>query len=181
MDFNKILEKRRTGILNLWQDRALAVYPSDGSKFFKQKKDPFANPVGHTLKQGLNGLLDIIFKDNDISGAAPFLDQIMKVRAVQDITPSGAVGFLFELKGVIRQQLKKDLAKIDESVDWQALDAKIDAMSMAGFDVYVDCREKINQIRVNEVRNLSYKAMKRANLVCDIEDLPENGADKTCS
>lgn len=172
MNFNNILKKRRKAILDLWQDRALAVYPSDGSKFFKQKKDPFANPVGHTLKQGLNGLLDIIFEDNGISGAAPFLDQIIRVRAVQDITPSGAVGFLFELKGVIREMVKKDLANIDEKADWQALDAKIDAMAMAGFDVYMDCREKISQIRVNEVRNLSYKAMKKANLVCDIEDLP---------
>ncbi len=179
VSFIKILEKRRGAILNQWQDAVLSTYPADSHRFFKQKSDPFANPVGHTLKTGLEGLLDLILGEGDIRADAPkHLEEMIKVRAVQDFTPASAVGFLFELKNVIREHTKKDLPSLEESPDWRAIDSRIDVMVMAGFDVYMECRERLFKIRVNEVRNLSYKAMRRANLVCDLSEIPTDDTDE---
>ncbi|MBI9074794.1 MAG: RsbRD N-terminal domain-containing protein [Desulfatibacillum sp.] len=166
--------------MDQWQDRVLATYSPDAYRLFKHKNDPFANPVGSKLKKGLEGLLDLLLGEGDVRAKAPeLLEESMKVRAVQDFSPSDAVGFLFELKGVIREQAGKDLPKLDESPEWFALDSRIDAIALAGFDVFMECREKLNRIRVNEVRNLSYKAMKRANLVCDLSEIPDDSDEET--
>ncbi|SHK05169.1 RsbT co-antagonist protein rsbRD N-terminal domain-containing protein [Desulfatibacillum alkenivorans DSM 16219] len=180
MDLFDIIEKRQGRILDKWQDRVLSTYSPDAYRLFKHKNDPFANPVGSTLKKGLEGLLDLLLGEGDVrEKAVDLLEDSMKVRAVQDFSPSNAVGFLFELKGVIREQVGKDLPNLEERPDWSALDSKIDAMALAGFDVFMECRERLNRIRVNEVRNLSYKAMKRANLVCDLSEIPDDPDGET--
>jgi len=39
------------------------------------------------------------------------------------------------------------------------------------FDIYMMCREKIYELKANEVRNRTYRAFKRANLIT--ENSPE--------
>jgi hypothetical protein len=38
------------------------------------------------------------------------------------------------------------------------------------FDIYMECREKLHQIRVSEVKNRTFKAMERAKLIAEIPD-----------
>ncbi len=174
MDFWDLLEKKRPEVLALWRERFFAEYPADSSGFLTRQKDPFANPVGTRLAEGLAGILRAAFNPGDLKAeeaAIAFLDDMAHIRAVQDFTPARAVRFLFDLKDVCREVLAKDLAKLGEGSDWHALDRRIDALALTGFDFYGRCREKIFDIRVNEVRNLSYKAMQRANLVAAIPEL----------
>lgn len=173
MGLTTLIEKKRDKILNSWIESTLSSYPADAIKFLK-KNDPFNNPVGNRIRSGLAGILDVVAGKKENEEAMTFLDDIVRVRAVQDFAPSAAVAFLFSLKEILRKELKKEAGKLEESADWQAVDRKIDALALLGFDAYNACRQKIFDIRVEEVKNLSYRTFRRANLVCDMDELPRH-------
>ena len=58
MKFHLLLTEKKPKILRRWFDLVVNTYPSDVSDFLRSEKDPFANPVGHTLSSGLERLLD---------------------------------------------------------------------------------------------------------------------------
>lgn len=174
MTFWELLEKRRADILARWQESVFAGYPADSSGFLTKQDDQFANPVGVRIKEGLDRTVRVVLAPKDAKSeteAMRFLDEILHIRAVQDFSAAQALRFIFDLKDVIREVLSKDLKKFTEETDWHSLDRRIDALGLIGFEIYSRCREKIFDIRVSEVKNLSYKAMQRANLVCEIEGL----------
>jgi hypothetical protein len=181
MNFWELLESRRPEILSLWRDRVFAEYPADSSGFLAKQNDPFANPVGVRIRDGLSKVVRVMLAPKDECAeteAMAFLDDILHIRAVQDFSAAQALRFIFDLKDVCREVLCKDLKKFAEETDWHTLDRRIDALSLIGFEIYSRCREKIFDIRVNEVKNLSYRAMQRAKLVCAIPGLDDAAPEK---
>jgi len=78
---------------------------------------------------------------------------------VQSFSPSQAVTFLFDLKKVIRDELKVELMEktiSDELINFEFL---IDQVVLRAFDLYMKSREKVFKIRVNEIKSKSYKAV----------------------
>jgi hypothetical protein len=104
-----LLEQRKTAILKKWFALAVETYPSDTAKFLKSQKDPFANPVGRTIYRGLEALMDELLKEIDYEKLVSSLDPIVRIRAVQDFSPSQAIGFIFFLKNVIREILHNEV------------------------------------------------------------------------
>ena len=96
-----------------------------------------------------------------------FIDPIIRMRAVQGFSPSEAVSFIFSLKAVIRKMYAKKIQEDEFARALLAFESKIDTLSLISFDIYNACREKIYDIKANEVRNRAYRAFKRANLVAD--------------
>jgi hypothetical protein len=76
----------------------------------------------------------------------------MKIRAVQQFTPSQAVGFVFRLREIVRAELGGVAADPEVSVELAELDAQIDRIALAAFDTYVACREQVYELRINEVK-----------------------------
>jgi len=136
------LVHRKEAVVNEWLARTLRTYPSHTARFLHQEADPFRNPVGAALKQGLPALFDELAGAMDATRIQSALDRVVRIRAVQDFTPSQAVGFLFLLKDVLREQGL-----------WAAeLERRIDLMALAAFDLYMECREQIAEIKVGEAR-----------------------------
>ena len=81
------------------------------------------------------------------------------------------------MKPVIRDVLKDELSSKDAQAqlykELVVFEAEIDALALRCFDVYTECRERISQIRVNEVKNQSARLLKMAGLVCEIGGEPE--------
>jgi hypothetical protein len=146
--------QRRT-VVQQWLARTLRTYPEESSRFFGETGDPFRNPVGRVLREGLPVLFEELAGAFDRERAALALDEILRIRAVQDFTPSQAVGFLFLLKSILREELGGG------SRSPEALDRRIDELALMAFDLYVHCREKTFEIRVNEARRRVY-VMERA-------------------
>jgi hypothetical protein len=137
------LRERRPAILERWKALALAVYPERALGFLK-KRDRFRNPIGHVLDENLAILFDGV-----VDGASPeslqaALDAIVRVRAVQDLSPSAAVGFALRLKRAIREEL-------GESADAE-IDERVDRLALQALDQYVRCREQIYELRLREIR-----------------------------
>ena len=169
MQIENLLEQRKAVIVKKWFDLVIQTYPADTSKFFKTQKDPFANPVGQTVLRGLEALFDILLTGPDTDTISSFLDPIIRIRAVQDFTPSKAVSFIFSLKQVIRDNLKKELKdSISMVVELLNLESTIDELALIAFDIYMECREKIFDLKANEEKARTFAAFKRAGLICEI-------------
>jgi hypothetical protein len=129
-------------ILERWIARTIESYPRAALPLLSGEDDPFRNPVGHTLRQSLTRLLDELQGDMDPDGIAPALDAIIRIRAVQDLTPGQALEFLFLLKPILR--------KLAPERDQAQLAERIDRLALMAFDNYMQCREQIAEVRWNE-------------------------------
>jgi len=166
MSLNRLLEEKRSNILKRWQNAILTSYPKDSQGFLKNTKSQFANPVGFIITKEIETLYDEVIKGDNPDKITACLDTIIRIRAVQDFSPSDAVVFVLQLKDIIRQELGNA-----PSPDLDALERQVDKVLLLAFDVYSKCRQKIYEIRVNEVKNQVGRLLERANLIVEIPEM----------
>lgn len=152
MALNDLLVEKRTAILKTWLRRVLETYPDESGRFLGDVKDPFANPVGAALSRELALLFDGLVEGGDSARTLASLDNVVKIRAVQDFTPSQAVGFVFLLKQVVEKEFGGEVAAGSPAEDWRAFEAKVDGMALSAFDLYSAARERLCDIRIGEMR-----------------------------
>lgn len=167
MRLNILLSQRKTSIVKKWFASAIETYPSDTAKFLKRQKDPFANPVGRTIYQGLEVLFNELLKEMDHEVILSYLDPIIRIRAIQNFSPSQATSFIFFLKDVIRDNIKKEDFQAQLYSELLLFESKIDELSLIAFNLYMNCREKIYELKANEMKNRTFRAFERAGLVCE--------------
>ena len=172
MNLKHFLKEKRSPIIKKWCDAALATYPEQSQKFLRKQKDAIANPIGSTILQRLEAIYDEFLNDPESDEISLFLDDIIRVRAIQEFSPSQAVSFVFELKEIVREELKAEVGQEGISEELVSFESEIDGLAMRCFDIYTRCREKIAEIRVNEVRTQSARLLKMAGLVYEISDKP---------
>jgi len=166
----KILEKNKAAIAKKWFNLAAQTYALDTAQFLKSKADPFANPVGSTMLTGLDGILDQLIHTMDPQILNSHLDSIIRIRAIQDFTPSQATAFILSLKKVLREYLAKELQASRLAAEFIEFESKIDQICLMAFDIYIQCREKVYQISANETRNRTFRAFERAGLIVEPPD-----------
>jgi hypothetical protein len=167
---NQLLEKK-TVILKKWFDAVADTYPDDTSNFLKKKKAQFANPVGYNLAEGLEGLFDALIQGVILDKVSIFLDSIVRIRAIQEFTPSEAVAFVFQLKKIVRQELGSEVLQQQRMIEeLAAFDAAIDDFALFSFDIFMKCREKIYEIKANEARSMTFRLLQQAKLIVDDQD-----------
>lgn len=154
MKLSDALQDKKKKILSVWIDRTLDTYGS--SAFFKQKRDQIANPVGSNIRTGLTRVLELLLSDSNPKDYTPHLDQVIRIRAVQEFSPSQAILPFLELKWVIRQVLSEDNSTSPLMPDLPELDCEIDRIALAAFDMYMQCREQLCQVRIKELKSGSY-------------------------
>jgi hypothetical protein len=142
--------RKRDAIIQKWLARTLQTYPGQTSRFLLQNKDPFCNPVGRALREGLPALFDALVAGVDAAKTRPVLDEIVRIRAVQEFTASQAVAFIFFLKEVVREELEPGGRSL------AVLESRIDEMALLAFDLYTQCRERICEIKANEAKRRVY-------------------------
>lgn len=170
MKIEGFLEQKKSLILKKWFEWVVQTYPADTSKFLKSQKDPFANPLGGTFTRGLSAIFDELLKTDTPETLRPSLDPMIRIRAIQDFTPSQAVSFIFALKKIIRDTLEKENRDDRFFDELFLLDRRIDKIGLLAFNIYVECREKIYQLQANEMRNSTFSAFQRAGLVRPIPE-----------
>ncbi|MDP3029969.1 MAG: RsbRD N-terminal domain-containing protein [Deltaproteobacteria bacterium] len=171
-----LLSQKKSAIVKKWFNAILETYPAETAKFLSSQKNQFANPVGSTVSHGIENIFQELLQAQGIDPekVSPFLDKIIRIRAIQDFSPSQAVAFVFFLKKVIREVLAFDIQKNQLSEELLALEARIDDLALLSFDIYMKCREKLYELRANDVINGTYLLLKRAKLMCET---PEPGSD----
>jgi len=168
MELKNLLLQKSSTILEKWFDLILETYPADTKRFLKQQRDRFANPVGTAISQEIEHLFQELVKGVEADKAYSSLDRIIRIRAVQDFPPARAVAFVFMLKGIIRSEVGRDLRDQDLVDQLLAFESRIDDLGLLAFDIYVKCREKLYEIRVNETRNQVSGLLRKAGLSCAV-------------
>ena len=162
-----LLTKHKAAILEKWYHLILETYPSDAASHLKKEKDPFTNPVGSTFSQEIEPIFNGLLEGKGAEPLCGSLDRMIRIRSVQDFSPSQAVGFIFLLKKAIKQTLEAQAKKPGTSVGGWGLDEKIDELALRAFDLYMACREKIFDIKVKEIRTqkeMMQRMLNRINL-----------------
>jgi hypothetical protein len=170
MSLKDLLQQKRSSIIKQWCDVVRHSYPEQSQDFLK-KKDRFGNPIGYTIAEGIESMYDELLEGTGCDKIPLVFENMMRVRAVQDFSPSRAVAFAFGLKKVIRKELGSEILEEGISEEWAAFESKIDGLALLCFDIYMQCRQKIFDIRLREVKNQSHKLLKMAGLAYE---LPEN-------
>lgn len=160
---DQLLQKHKQIVLNLWYEQVLATYPPEARKFFRNQKNPFSNPVGNAISVNLSDIFECILDGRDSAPEiiSQFLDNIIRIRAVQEFSPSEALSFVFGLKEAVREAIKDDLGPEElwrELLDWEK---RIDRIALLAFEVYSQCRETLFRIRVWEIRNSTDRLWER--------------------
>jgi len=131
-------------MLDRWLALALEFHSAETARFLGVEKDPFRNPVGHTLRENLAVLLEQLLGGMEPEPARAALENILRIRAVQDLTASQAVQFVFQLRPILRQS--------HPEANHEVLDARIDQLALWAFEEYARCRERLADIRIRESR-----------------------------
>lgn len=175
MNLQDFLREKRAAVLKRWLDSVLLAYPQQTAEFLKNRKNQFANPVGQIITDGISGMLDSLIAGLDTAGGqahagefGDFLDNLVKVRAVQEFSASAAVGFIFSLKKAVRAEIA-DLGEEGNglSAEMEAFDESVDRLALAAFDAYAKCRERIFELKTTEFRNMTFRLLQQAKVVVD--------------
>lgn len=153
-----------------WLKLILESYPADTQRFLKKQKDPFANPVRHTISREIENLYKELLQQFDRQRVSSFLDRIIRMRAVQDFSPSQALAFFFQLKKVIREELEEEIRENQLYDELRGFESKIDDMALIAFDIYMGCREKIYELSAKEARNQVYRVLQKKGLMSEIPE-----------
>ena len=134
-------------ILERWVAKTISSYPGATLTFLTGQGVPFRNPVGHTVRRSLSTLLEQVRGEMDESRISAALDDIIRIRAVQNLTASQAAGFVLLLKPVLRER---------EAQTDPVIEDRIDRVTLMAFDQYTRCREQLAEIRWNERQRMLY-------------------------
>ena len=147
-----LLREKRTHLVDRWRQLVFDSYPLETRRFLHKEKDRFQNPLAYRLSKGIEGLFGALLQEIEVEELKGFLDEIIRIKAVQDFSPSQALAFIFLLKGLVREELAEELRDQELARECLELESIIDGMALLGFDVYMQRREKLSEIRINEIK-----------------------------
>lgn len=164
-----LLRAQRGVLKEKWRDSIFRTYPLNTVGFLRTNANEFTNPVGHRTTQAVNGIIDAVLAETmDVAVVKEFIDDIVRIRAVQGFSPAAAVGVFFLLKALVRELLEKELKNGSISRELLIFETKLDSIALAAFDIYAACRETLYEQRVLEVKNSQSQLLRRARLLCDM-------------
>ncbi|OGL46677.1 MAG: hypothetical protein A2161_21845 [Candidatus Schekmanbacteria bacterium RBG_13_48_7] len=163
----KLISEKQTAILDRWFNLILETYPSDASQFLKNERDRFKNPVGYTLATEIKTIFQGLLQETITEKLHESLMNIIKIQSVQDFFPSEAITFIFLLKKAIREELQLGNQSNGISLELPEFESKIDILAGLAFDKYMESREKIFEVRINEIKARSSRLIERLNLISE--------------
>ena len=161
------LAQKKSAILGRWLTMIYESYPPETAIFLRKEKNRFDNPMGYRISEGLEGLYGALLQEMERDQILAWLDEIIRIRALQDFAPSQALAFIFLLKNVIRQELAEEIQTENLAAEVLELESRIDGLALLGFDVYVKRREKLHEIRTGEVTARISAFMRKSGLSGD--------------
>jgi hypothetical protein len=167
MPLSTHLTEKKAAILGCWLTQIYESYPPETAIFLRKEKDRFDNPVGYRISQGLEGLYHALLHDTDRDKVLTCLDEIIRIRALQNFAPSQALAFIFLLKNVVRTELAKEIREENLGAAMLELESRIDGLALLGFDVYTKRREKLLDIRVDEAKRRISGLMRKSGISGD--------------
>jgi len=176
MLLSSILADKKASILRKWFDEIIGIYFSGNSNYLKTQGDKFTNPVGATISKGIEDLFVELLRGPHTENTSKSLGNILKIMAVQNIPASQALSFIFSLKKIIREELHAEIAGQELLHEVLLFESTIDNLALSAFDIFMGCREKLYEIKSNEIKRAHFRFLQRANIMstaCEQKTAPE--------
>lgn len=151
MRLDEAFRNYREKIVNKWVDYTLSTYGASG--FFKKERDKFSNPVGGNTREALDRLYVLLTRNKDPNEFDAPLEQVMKIRSIQEFTASQAVAPLHAVKHITRDVLNRDKETENLTAELYDFEFAVDLMVLAAFDLYMQYRERLYQVRMAEIKS----------------------------
>lgn len=160
-------------LLQKWIDVFYSAYPLGSTGFVRTSKDNFTNPIGFVTQNSLDVLYDAVLGDDvDPAKVGTALAELVQLRAIQNMTPSKAVGPLTQLKSILKKEVlsvcmkKNNDSKMLEKLfdEYFIVDARIDTLVLMALDLYSGNREKIFNLRVEEIHRSQSQVVRWAKM-----------------
>lgn len=149
----ELILSKKDVIVGNWIQSIIDTYPAETSGFLREQKNQFSNPVGHIISQTAENIFEAIIHGNHNLEIKILLNDIIKVRAVQNFSPSMAAGFIFSLRDIIRNELQTEIKDEKLFNEFWEIEIKIEKAALIAFDLFMEAREKIFELRINEIKN----------------------------
>ncbi len=159
MELSALLEENREAILEGWFERIIGTYPDVTSGFLAKQKDRFQNPVGYAITQSIGPIYDQVASEMDADRLLEALDGIVRIRSVQEFTPTETIGFVFDLKAVIRAEIGDRIRSLEKWNELAELESRVDRVALLAFEKYTECRENLHQVRNREIESRAARAL----------------------
>ncbi|MFP3981154.1 MAG: RsbRD N-terminal domain-containing protein [Desulfobacterales bacterium] len=167
-----IISARRQRWIGKWLDALMQTYPDESARFFKDTKDPFANPVGATMKKGITDLFDVVTAEAfDPEAAHTALEPMIRVRAIQEFTPSQAVSFVTEIKSIVHSDAGSSAQAHPQAEKLRQIADNADRALLAAFDIYVNCKKQVYQLRARQARDSVSQLLIKKGLISELPDI----------
>lgn len=171
------LRKQKDTVVETWFDLIVAGYPGLSAVFLR-KQNRFGNPVGMRLHEAAGELYDELMRESLSENASQYLDEMMRIRAVQEFTPGEAVGVIFMLKKALRKVFKDEMKDAKLAAEVMTLCDRVDEMALLAFNTYCSCREQLYEMRVHEIKTRVSGLLRRNKLVVEpVSDTNETDMD----
>lgn len=168
MNIQEFLQKHRDTVIKEWVEVIYGTYPFDTVGFLRSQSNSFSNPVGAKTRKAaeaiVTALLAPTLESEDVS---PAVDELIRVRAIQKFTPEQAMAVIFYLKNIIRKHCKPALTDMAAYQALLEVESRIDSVALLGFRVYSECRDKVQQMRVDEFKRKHSQLIRRAERILE--------------
>ncbi len=152
MKLAAFVAENRDEIAREWFETAVSVYPEGMQTLVCGDKSSFSNPCGQNLSSDIDRFLRAVEKNESANELAARLTITVKIRSVQNISPSTALSFVPGLKNVLRDCYQKRHHRdvpLETYLEWSAV---IDGATLAALDLYTEQRTRIAEVCIGDVK-----------------------------
>ncbi len=154
MNALELFREHRGELVAKWVDSVFATYPLDAVGFLRTREDQFCNPVGDITTTSLGRMYDAVAGEHVVAELLQdALTRFVKVRAVQDFTPSQALGVIYLLKPAMRAKLWPLFSEGGLEAEYLEAESRLDTLALMAMDVYMASHKTIAEERIKEIRN----------------------------
>jgi len=138
------------------------LFRSKGAgKFLSVNKNQFGNPIGFTLQQDLPIIFDELSGNMDNEVLEASIENIIKIRAVQEFSPAEATGFINLIKNIVISEAQVMMTEKSFIDSYFTFEKNIDTANGIAFEKYLEMKLKLSEIKINEIRNRNQRMVDR--------------------
>ena len=153
-----------TTVRKRWFEALVSDYPEESARHIRKNNDQFANPVGYVIGEVADSVVKGLAENSPASEIAGAMYPLIRIKAVQSFTPAEAVSCVLSLKRTVRDVLD-GVGPDDSDQIRTVLDSVFDEMLFLCFNQYSDCRDKLHEIKEDELKRNLYMLLKRSGAV----------------
>ncbi|MDY6820717.1 MAG: hypothetical protein SVN78_03725 [Deferribacterota bacterium] len=166
---------KKNKILDDWFNHLISHYDDNKLDYLEKERDPFLNPVKYIFKSALGSIFSYIFEDEELDLVSQDIEKLIKLLALNGPKASEVLGLFVFFKQHINALFMSSFSLEEKIDEYNEITNIFDNLLLKIFDMYVQCREKIYEIRVNEIKRMTFPLLERSGLIERIDINKNNG------